>query len=96
MNEKKTSTMRAVRMMGYVNGDHTLRLDLPTHVEEGPAEVIVLVPEKIPTLNQPTLVTYFQNLERSGRKVKSQEEIDKFIDEERNSWERDHAENLSG
>ena len=42
-NEKKTSTMRAVRMTGFVNEDHTLRLDLPTHVEEGPAEVIVLV-----------------------------------------------------
>jgi|GEM_PF-2549923 DUF1009 family protein len=95
MNEKKTSTMRAVRMAGYVNGDHTLRLDLPKDVEEGPAEVIVLVPEKIPESNQTTLETFFQNLERAGRKVISKEEIDRSIDNERNSWERNHAENLS-
>ncbi|RJP27759.1 MAG: hypothetical protein C4527_12565 [Candidatus Omnitrophota bacterium] len=82
-------------MAGYVNGDHTLRLDLPKDVEEGPAEVIVLVPEKIPESNQTTLETFFQNLERAGRKVISKEEIDRSIDNERNSWERNHAENLS-
>jgi hypothetical protein len=38
-------TMRAIRLQTRVARDHTLHIELPADVEEGPAEVIVLVPE---------------------------------------------------
>ena len=38
--------MRAIKLHGRVEKDHTLSLLLPEDVAEGPAEVIVLVPEE--------------------------------------------------
>ncbi len=37
--------MRAVKLPAQVNRDHTLHLQLPEEIQEGPAEVIVLIPE---------------------------------------------------
>lgn len=37
--------MRAIKLHSRVEKDHTLSLRLPEDVAEGPAEVIVLVPE---------------------------------------------------
>jgi len=37
--------MRAIKLHSRIEKDHTLSLRLPEDVEEGPAEVIVLVPE---------------------------------------------------
>jgi hypothetical protein len=37
--------MRAIKLHSRVEKDHTLKLRLPEDVAEGPAEVIVLVPE---------------------------------------------------
>jgi len=38
--------MRAIKLHSRVEKDHTLSVRLPEDVEEGPAEVIVLVPEE--------------------------------------------------
>jgi hypothetical protein len=38
--------MRTIRLQTHVDRDHTLRIELPSDVEEGPAEVIVLVPDR--------------------------------------------------
>ncbi len=38
--------MRAIKLYSRVEKDHTLSLRLPEDVAEGPAEVIVLVPEE--------------------------------------------------
>ena len=37
--------MRAIKLHGRVEKDHTLSIRLPEDITEGPAEVIVLVPE---------------------------------------------------
>src|SRR3954447_1881434 len=38
--------MRAIKMQAHVEKDHTVSLQLPEDVREGPAEVIVLVPDR--------------------------------------------------
>jgi hypothetical protein len=38
--------VRAIQLQSRVEKDHTLRLRLPEDILEGPAEVIVLVPEQ--------------------------------------------------
>lgn len=37
--------MRAIKLHGHIEKDHTLSLRLPEDVAEGPAEVIILGPE---------------------------------------------------
>jgi hypothetical protein len=37
--------MRAIRLQTQIERDHTLRIELPLDLAEGPAEVIVLVPD---------------------------------------------------
>jgi len=37
--------MRAIRLQTQIERDHTLRIELPLDLAEGPAEIIVLVPD---------------------------------------------------
>jgi hypothetical protein len=78
--------MRAIKMQTLVEKDHTLHLQLPEDVNEGPAEVIVLVPE----LAEPprhTLADFLARLSERPRTTRKKEEIDQYLQEERASWE---------
>ncbi|HEX9944128.1 MAG TPA: hypothetical protein VGG03_19115 [Thermoanaerobaculia bacterium] len=78
--------MRAIKLNTHVAKDHTLRLTLPEDVREGPAEVIVLVPE---STDQPahTLRDFLAGLSERPRQVRTKEEIDRYLEQERESWE---------
>jgi len=78
--------MRAIKLQTQVGKDHTLRLELPQDVEEGPAEVIVLVPEA-PERSRHTLADFLAHLSRTPRTIRSKEDIDRYLQEERESWE---------
>lgn len=45
--------MRAIKLHSRIEKDHTLSVRLPEDVAEGPAEVIVLVPEDRERLGRP-------------------------------------------
>ncbi len=83
-------TMRAVKLNAQVTSDHTLHLDLPGDIAEGPAEVIVLVesPQATPARVETGSVAEFLSRPRLGdRFLRSLEEIDRDLRAERESWE---------
>ncbi len=82
--------MRAVKLAARVTSDHTLHLELPKDVGEGPAEVIVLVSDSERTVSaQPEAGSLqdFLSGPRGARFVRSKEEIDAYLRAERDSWE---------
>jgi hypothetical protein len=78
--------MRAIKLQTQVEKNHMLHLQLPEDVKEGPAEVIVLVPE---ATKQPrhTLADFLAHLSERPRTTRSKEEIDQYLQEERASWD---------
>ncbi len=78
--------MRAVKVEGRVQSDHTLRVRLPEDVEEGPAEVIVLLPERQEV--RPALAAVLDSLARAHHARRPKLEIDRQLEEERGSWDR--------
>ena len=79
--------MRAIKLEGHINSDRTLHLSLPEGVSEGPAEVIVLVEEGPVGNGQEDLRQFLDDLDRAGIEPRSKEAIDRYIQEERNSWD---------
>ena len=78
--------MRAIKLQARVEKDHTLSLKLPEDVREGPAEVIVLVPDKAAKPSH-SLSDFLTRLPRRSRQLRSKEEIDRYLEQERQSWE---------
>jgi hypothetical protein len=78
--------MRALKLAGRVQADHTLRVRLPEDVEEGPAEVIVLLPER--ARHQPTLTALLDSLAQAPQVRRSKLAIDRQLEEERGTWDR--------
>jgi hypothetical protein len=78
--------MRAIKIQAHIEKDHTLSLRLPEDVHEGPAEVIVLVPDKA---SKPvhSLNDFLDRLARQPRQVLSKDEIDRHLERERQSWD---------
>ena len=83
--------MRAVKLPAQVNKDRTLHLQLPEEIHEGPAEVIVLVPELTAgAQSQPegaSLEDFLARPRVDNRFIRSKEEIDDDLRQERESWE---------
>ena len=83
--------MRAVKLPAQVNKDHTLHLQLPEEIREGPAEVIVLVAEPSdggPSQPEGASLEDFLSRPRVDRQfIRSKEEIDDYLRAERESWE---------
>ncbi len=80
--------MRAVKLPARINKDHTLRLQLPEEIGEGPAEIIVLVSE--PSDGEPEGVSLEDFLARprvDRQFIRSKEKIDDYLRAERESWE---------
>lgn len=86
--------MRAIKLIAHIGDDHALNLRLPTDVPVGMAEVIVLYPET-PTVGKPkSLQEFMQHLQKTDIPRRTKEEIDRYLEEERNSWERDDVRDL--
>jgi hypothetical protein len=84
--------MRAIKLQAQIGRDHMLHLQLPEDLNEGPAEVIVLIPEE-KTAAQTTagesagLAKFLEKNRLDRRWVKSKEELDRYLADERDSWE---------
>ena len=78
--------MRAIKLNTHVSKDRTLRLKLPEDVQEGPAEVIVLVPE-LTERPAHTLQEFLAGLSARPRRIRTKEEIDSYLEQERESWD---------
>ena len=82
--------MRAVKLPAQVNKDRTLQLQ-PEEIREGPAEVIGLVPEPEagaePQPDERSLEEFLARPRVDSRFIRSKEEIDDDLREERKSWE---------
>lgn len=79
--------MRAIKLQSHVDETRTLHLKLPADVQEGPAEVIVLVPDTESERPVPTLRAFLDGLDKISRKTRLKEEIDRALEEERASWD---------
>lgn len=78
--------MRAIKLNTHVSRDRTLRLQLPNDVEEGPAEVIVLVPDATQRRHH-TLQDFLKSLSNRPCQLSTKEEIDLHLKQERESWD---------
>jgi hypothetical protein len=78
--------MRAIKLQTRVPHDRTLSIQLPDDVEEGLAEVIVLVPDRRPRKSL-SLQEFLTELSRHRRSARSQEDIDAELRRERESWD---------
>ncbi len=86
--------MRAIRLPARISDEHTLSLQLPADVPPGMAEVIVLYPET-PAVGKPrSLEEFMQRLRDVDIPRRTREEIDRGLEEERYSWERDDVRDL--
>lgn len=79
--------MRAIKLTAQISPEHTLNLQLPPDVPPVMAEVIVLVPVAEASDKPDDLQAFMEWLDRQPRHTRSKEEIDRQIEEERNSWE---------
>lgn len=79
--------MHALKLMTHVREDHRLEVILPDDAPMGEAEVIVLFTE--PALSRPShsLREFNEKLEHLPCSGRSQAEIDRYLENERNSWE---------
>ena len=83
--------MRAIKLTTRIGDDHTLNMRLPADVPPGTAEVIVLYPETPATGKPRSLEEFMQHLQEVDLPRRTKEEIDRYLEEERNSWERDDS-----
>jgi hypothetical protein len=78
--------MRAIKLQAHVEKDHTVSLQLPEDMREGPAEVIVLVPDPAAKPAH-SLGDFLARLPRHPRRPRSKEEIDRYLEQERQAWD---------
>lgn len=78
--------MRAIKLQAQVPHDRTLSIKLPDDVDEGLAEIIVLVPEA----GQPrdlSMEEFLAEVSNRPHSTRSKEEIDAELLEMRQSWD---------
>ena len=79
--------MRAIRVQSQMGKDRTLHIHLPSDVEEGPVEVIVLVPEPAPPKHH-SLEDFLASLKQAPQLGRSKEEIDSYLADQKEAWDR--------
>ena len=79
--------MRALKLMTRITKDHRLDVMLPDDVPEGDVEVIVLLPETRSPAATSTLREFTEKLEKMPSSGRSKADIDRYLDEERSSWD---------
>ncbi|MFZ4703868.1 MAG: hypothetical protein ACOYMG_27805 [Candidatus Methylumidiphilus sp.] len=78
--------MRNIRLKAHITHDHRLECEVPPDLPEGMADVIVLWHE--PSKPQEgSLRDFFKELDASPQTRMTKEEIDKYLEDERNSWD---------
>ena len=79
--------MRAIKLIANIGDDHRLNVQLPDDVPPGMAEIIMLFPEAPLTDKTSSLREFTEKLEHLPSSGRSQEDIDRYIEEERASWD---------
>jgi len=82
--------MHAVKLKTRIGPDHRIELRVPNELPEGEAEVILLVPDRSPQKEAEQrryLEEFFLSVDASERPRRSKEEIDRYLAEERASWD---------
>ena len=80
--------MKAIRLTARIDQNRRLEIQLPAHIPEGDAEVIVLIHPDVPTETRRRhhLKNLFAQIALTGHPGRSAAEIDRQLAEERNSW----------
>ena len=79
--------MHALKLIARVSENHHLEVILPDDAPTGEAEVIVLFNEPLLSRKARSLREFNEKLERLPWSGRSQAEMDRSLEEERNSWE---------
>ncbi|MCU0836321.1 MAG: hypothetical protein MUC77_18115 [Chromatiaceae bacterium] len=79
--------MQAVRLNAVLGDDHRLQVVVPEEIPVGEVEVIVLATSPTPARAEQTLSELFAELDRMPHRRLTKEEVDRYIAEERASWD---------
>jgi len=80
--------MRAIELNGTVSENRELHLRLPADANPGPAKVIVLLEERSDSNGTDSLQQFLKDCQQWAVSGRTKEEIDQYIEDERNSWDR--------
>lgn len=79
--------MKAVRLNAIVGEDHRLQILVPEEIPVGEVEVIVLASTPSSAPAEQTLDDLFAELDRMPHKRLTKEDVDRYLAEERASWD---------
>jgi hypothetical protein len=79
--------MQAVRLNAVVGPDRCLRIAVPAEIPPGKVEIIVLASEETNSQAEQSLDELFSALDRMPHKRLTKEEVDRYLAEERASWD---------
>lgn len=79
--------MQTLKFKGTIDSNHRLTLQLPADTPIGEADVIVLVPDGAAEAKREHLQNLFAEIDRSPHARLSKDEIDRYVAEERASWD---------
>lgn len=79
--------MQAVRLNAVVGDDHRLQILVPEEIPVGEVEVIVLASAPTTAGAEQSLSELFAELDRMPHKRLTKEEVDRYLAEERASWD---------
>ncbi len=80
--------MQAIKLRTRIRPDHRIELQLPADTPIRDAEVILLIDEVQQEITAgDSLGKFFDQLDQSPRLRLSAEEVDAWIESERNAWE---------
>lgn len=77
--------MQAIRLQTRITPDHRIELQLPADTPATTAEVIVLI-DRPAASAAASLEAFLGRLDQADRPRLSAEEVDRWVEQERNSW----------
>lgn len=79
--------MAEITLKGRITVDHKLTAEVPEEVPAGEVDIVVRLPRTVTSDNR-RMIEFLEELQRQpGRRNRSKEDIDRQIEEERNSWD---------
>jgi len=79
--------MQAIRLNAVVSDDHRLQIVVPEEIPVGEVEVIVLAGTQATSGTKQTLDDLFAELDRMPHKHLTRKEVDRYLADERASWD---------
>ena len=79
--------MQAVRLNAVLGADRCLRVEVPSEIPTGEVEVIVLAAQSPELRAEQTLCELFAAIDRMPHKRLTKEAVDRYLAEERASWD---------